>query len=250
LTAIHLRRIPVYEKKKILVICGSAVGQMYLGVLLNRIGYMPVFSRTAGESFRLVKDNTFSLILLDGDLPELDRSAAVSLLRNDPLMKLLPLVVILTTENKTLCESLIYAGCTTVISKPLDVSLVYGILGRLSGEPRQAPRIPVRMRVEIKEQIPDLFLTSVNISESGIYLRTHEPLPENAVLHLTFTLPNDSDKIKVVCEVARKAPLGVQFETEPGIGLRFTEISEDAKIRIRNLVKWSLTGDLEWEPES
>jgi uncharacterized protein (TIGR02266 family) len=239
----------MYEKKKVLVICQSSAGQMYLGVLLERIGYMSVFSRTALEGILLAGKKTFSLILLNGDMPDHDRSVAVSLLRNDQSVKELPLVVFLAIENRVLSESLISEGNAIVISKPIDVSLVYGILSRLSGEPRQAPRISARMRVEIEEQIPDKFLTSVNISEGGIYLRTLTLLPENTALHLAFTLPYDTEKIKVLGEVARNVPLGVQFDREPGIGLRFTEISEETKNRIRNFVKWTLTGDLEWESE-
>ena len=239
----------MYEKKKILVICQSAVGQMYFGVLLNRIGYMPVFSRTAGESLWLARENVLSLIVFDGNLDDRDRSAAVSLLRSENSVKLLPLVVILASEDEKLYDLLINEGCAAVVSKPLDVTLVYGILGRLSGEPRQTPRIPVSMRVEIEEQIPDRFLTSVNMSETGIYLRTHKPVPENTLLHISFTLPHDFDRIEVLVEVVRKIPLGVQFDAEPGIGLRFVEIPEYTKNKIKNFVKWTLTNDLEWELE-
>ena len=239
----------MFEKKKVLVICKSAPGQMFLGVLLERIGYTSVFSRTASEGAQLAGKSSLSLIILDGDMPDGDRCAAVSLLRNDQMVKALPLVVVLATEDRALSESLLFEGSTIIISKPIDVSLLYGILSRLSGEPRQAPRISARMRVQIEEQTPYKFLNSVNISEGGIFLRTHTILSENTVLHLAFTLPHDSEIIKVAGEVVRTASLGVQFETEPGIGLRFTEIPEDAKIRIRNFVKWTLTGDLDWEPE-
>ena len=238
------------EKKKVLVICRTPVGRMYLGVLLNRIWFSPVFADSAIEGARLGNNHALSVIIMDGDLPDQDRSAAVSLIKNDPSTKHLPLVVILATETDTLCQSLISAGCSAVIRKPIDLSMFYGILSRLSGEqPRQTPRVPVRMRVAIEEQVPDKFLHSANISEGGIYLRTHAPLPENTRLHLFFILPFDPEGVKVVGEVVRKIPLGVQLDTEPGIGLQFIGISEDTRNRIRNFVKWTLMGDLEWESD-
>lgn len=239
----------MFEKKKVLVICQSAAGQMYLGILLERIGYTSVFSRTAFEGVQLAGKNSFSMILLDGDMPDGDRSAAVSLLRSDQPVKALPLVVFLAAENRVVSESLLSEGNTIVISKPIDVSIVYGMLSRLSGEPRQAPRISARMRVEIEEGVPDRYLNSVNISEGGIFLRTHVPLPENTILHLAFTLPHDSEIIIVAGEVVRKTTLGLQFEAEPGIGLRFIDSSENTRMRIRNFVTWMLTGDLDWESE-
>jgi uncharacterized protein (TIGR02266 family) len=237
------------EKKKVLVICRTPVGRMYLGVLLNRIWYTPVFADSAIDGALLGNKHILSVIMLDGDLPDQDRSAAVLLLKNDPPIKHLPLIVILATENDALCESLISARCSAVIQKPIDLSMLYGILSRLTGEPRLTPRAPVRMHVEVEEQVPDKFLHSVNISEGGIYLRTHAPLPEHTLLHLSFTLPNDAGEIKAIGEVIRKIPLGIEFDTEPGIGLRFMGISEDTRNRIRNFVKWTLMGDLEWRSD-
>jgi len=237
------------EKKKVLVVCRTPVGRMYLGVLLNRIWYAPVFAATAGEGAELGSGHALSLIMLDGDLPDEERKAAVSLLKNNPAVKHLPLVVVLAAGSAAACEALISAGCSAVVQKPIDFSLLYGVLRRLSGEPRQAPRAPARIRVEIEEQTPSRFQTSVNISEGGMYLRTHVPLPENTVLHLSFTLPRDAGEIKVMGEVVRHIPLGAEFETEPGIGLQFKGISEDARNRIRSFVKWTLMGDLEGDLE-
>ena len=158
-----------------------------------------------------------------------------------------PLIVILPAENGSLSESLLSDGCSAVITKPLDVSLVYGLLGRLSGELRKAPRAPVRMRVEIEERTPASSLFSVNISEGGIYLRTLDPLPESTVLHLTFMLPHDQEKISLAGIVVRSHPLGVQIEEEPGMGINFTVMADDARGRIRNFVALSFSSDLEWE---
>jgi len=222
---------------------------MFLGVLLNRLWYAPAFAESANEGTRLGNKHELSLLMLDGDIPDEERNAAVSELKNDLVLKSLPLVVVLATESSALSESLIARGCSAVIEKPIDLSLVYGILRRLSGEPREAPRVPVTMRVEIEESVPDKFLYSVNISEGGIYLRTHAPLSENALLHLSFTLPLDSDVIEVVGEVVRNIPLGVELDIEPGMGLRFIGLSADTKNKIRNFVKWTLMGDLEWESD-
>jgi hypothetical protein len=80
-----------------------------------------------------------------------------------------------------------------------------------------------------------------------LYLRTLEPLPGGTILHITFTLPHDSDAIKLTAEVVRTLPLGAQFEAEPGMGLRFFDIPVDTLFRIRNFVQWEMIGDLEWE---
>lgn len=235
------------DKKKVLVICRRPAGRMYLGVLLHRIWYTPIFAEEASEADGLARKHALSVLILDGDMSDQDRDAAVSLLRNDPSLKHLPLLVLISTENNDLCESLISKGCSSVIQKPIDPSLIYGILGRLTGEPRQRPRVPVRMRVDFEDHISNKSLVSVNISEGGIYLRTYDLLPEKTLLHLSFSLPLDTSKIKVTGEVVRNIPLGSQFDTEPGVGIRFVEISEEARDKIRDFVKMTLMIDLGWD---
>ncbi len=236
------------EKKRVLVICRSSMGQMYLVVMLNRIWYTPVLAKTVGEGILLARENACSLILFDGDMTDEERVAAVAVMRADPSLAELPRVALLTGEATLLPESLLSEGWTAVVTKPIkDISLMYDVLTRLSEEPRKTPRVPVRMRVEIQEQAPQRYLTAVNISEGGIYLRTYAPLPENTLLHLSFSLPLDADTIRAAGAVVRTARLGAHLEMEPGMGLRFIDLAEDTRNRIRNFVQWSLVGDLEWE---
>lgn len=236
------------EKKKVLVICRSSVGQMYLGVVLNRIWYAPVLAKTVGDGIQLARENEFSLVLFDADLPDEDRIAAATAMRADPSFAEIPRVALMTTDSYTLPESLLPEGWAAIVSKPItEIEHLYDVLRRLSEEPRKTPRVPVRMRVEIEEQDPQRYLTAINISEGGMYLRTHAPLPEKTLLHLTFTLPLDAAIIRVVGEVVRTSLLGTHLETEPGMGLRFIDLAEDTRNRIRNFVQWSLIGDLEWE---
>ena len=236
------------EKKQVLVICRSNMGQTYLGVMLTRIWYTPILAQTIGEGILLERQNPCSVILFDGDIPDEDRAAAVAAIRSEPALRELPRVLLMTESVHTIPEALHPEGWAAVVNKPIsDISLLYDILRRLSEEPRQTPRVPARMRVEIEEQAPQRYLTAVNISEGGIYLRTHAPLPENTLLHLTFTLPLDPDPIRVAATVVRAARLGARLEAEPGMGLSFVDVSDATKDKIRNYVQWSLIGDLEWE---
>jgi len=235
------------EKKQVLIICHTAAGQMYLGVLLNRIWYSPLLARTPEEAVRLAQRSSFSLILFDGDIAEIELKHAVSLLKSDPKLSNLPLVVFMTNDNPDVGNSLLSQGCAAVLTKPLDLSMVYGVLARLSGQPRTTVRIPIKLRVEIMEDFPEKILSCINISEGGLYLRTPDPLPEGTRCHVKFTLPHDSSVIKVATEVVRTLPMGSRFEAEPGMGLRFIDLPGDILLRIRNYVQWEMTGDLEWK---
>lgn len=240
------------EKKQVLIICHTAAGQLYLGVLLNRIWYSPTLAKTTDEGIRLARKTPFSLVLLDGDMAEPELKTAITLLKTDPSLKDLPLVVFITIDNAAKSRALLDQGCSAVLTKPLDLSIVYGVLARLSGQPRTTPRIPLKVRVAINVEIieegtPEKVLTSVNISEGGLYLRTLAPLPEGTHLHIKFMLPHDTEEMELSAEVVRTLPLGTQLEVEPGMGLRFVDIPENILLRIRNFIQWEMTGDLEWK---
>jgi uncharacterized protein (TIGR02266 family) len=236
------------DKKKILVICHSAAGQMYLGVLMNRIWFSPILAATPEEGIRLARKHSFSLILFDGDVVEPGLYSAVTLLRSDPEFKELPLIVFITDDHTGMNQTLLDRGCAAVLTKPLDLSIVYGVMARLSGQPRTTPRIAVKMpvHVEIMEGTPEKLLASVNMSEGGLYLRTLQPLPEGTVIQVKFTLPHDTETIALSAEVVRTLPLGTQFESDPGIGIRFIDVPEGTLRKIRNFIQWEVTGDLEW----
>lgn len=235
------------EKKPVLIICPTAAGQMYLGVFLNRIWYSPVLARAPEEGILLAQQTPFSLIILDGDVSEGELRSEITLLRTNHLLKDQPLLVFISSSKVLMSESLLAQGCTAVLTKPLDLSMVYGILARLSGQPRTTPRIPVKIRVEIEEGTPETVLTCVNLSEGGLFLRTLEPLTEGSFLHIKFKLPLDTETINLSAEVVRTFPLGNKLEVEPGMGLRFIDMPENTLLRIRNFVQWEMTGDLEWK---
>lgn len=237
------------DKKRVLIICHTAAGQMYLGVLLKRIWYVPLLARTAEDGIRISQGKSFALILLDGDVAEPELKTAITLLRTDPALGILPLVVFMNIDNPDKSQNLMSQGCCAVLTKPLDLAMVYGVLARLSGQPRATPRIPVKMRVHIAEGTPEKELTCVNLSEGGLYLRTLFPLPAGTILHIRFTLPLDTTAIELTSEVIRTFPLHTQLDEDPGMGLRFIGIGEDTLLRIRNFVQWEMTGDLEWKPD-
>jgi uncharacterized protein (TIGR02266 family) len=235
------------KKKQVLIICHSAAGQMYLGVLLNRIWFAPMLARTTDEGIRLARENRFSLVLFDGDVAEPGLQTAITLLRTDEVLVNLPLVVCITSDNPEDIQSLLLQGCSAVLTKPLDFAIMYGVLARLSGQPRTTSRTSVKINVEIVEGRPGKNLISVNLSEGGIYLRTIQPLPEGELLHIKFRLPHDAESIELPAEVVRTSHLSTQFEVEPGMGLRFVDMPEDTLQRIRNFIQWEMTGDLEWD---
>ena len=235
------------EKKNILIICNKAAGQMYLGVLLGRFWYAPLLAKTTEEGIRLAQKKDCSLLVLDGDLPRQERKMAISLLRSHAAVRDLPLIVFITDENAEENKTLLQEGCSAVITKPIDLAGLYRATSRLTGLKRTTLRVPVKLRVTVEEGTPEKELLCTNLSEGGLFLRTHEPMPERTVLHLSMILPRNTGAISGAVEVVRTALLCTQLDAEPGMGLRFLKLPEEALLQLRAFVQGEIIGDLEWE---
>lgn len=235
------------EKKQVLVICRTPAGQMYLSVLLNRMWYSAALVKTAAEAAKAAVEKAFSVIILDGDMPDEELYSYISDLKSNSLLKNIPLLVFISKERYPLQEMLVARGCSAVLTKPLDIAIVYGVLSRLSGQPRSTPRVPVRMQVSVLAGDIQTSYMSVNISEGGVYLRSPAPMPEKTEVEVSFILPMDTERLSVKGEIVRTTPLASEMNAEPGMGIRFIAPSEDVTQRIRNFVQWELMGDLEWD---
>lgn len=236
------------SNKMVLIICHTASGRMYLGVLLKRIWYTPLLAGTVEDGIRLADQNSFKLILIDGDVAEPDLTKMLLLLKSQPSTKNIPLVIVMTRESAEMNKSLLADGCSAILTKPVDLSLVYGVLGKLTDEQRSAPRINTKFSVSIQEETPAKKLVCINLSEGGMYLRTLNPLDEGSLIHVKFTLPHDTTAINLEAEVVRSAPLADQIEVEPGMGLRFVYVPDSVTSLLRNFIQWEMIGDLNWEP--
>jgi len=87
------------EKKQVLVICHTAAGQMYMGVLLKRIWYSPVLARTVEDGLRMARQASYDFVLLDGDVPQNELERSISLLRSDPSILDTPLVLFMASDK-------------------------------------------------------------------------------------------------------------------------------------------------------
>jgi uncharacterized protein (TIGR02266 family) len=222
---------------------------MYLGVLMKRMWHFPIVASTAAEGRRISESNQIDLVLLDGSPPGRDVLSTVRLLRTAHLIGDIPLVVLLAGKNEPLSQSLLEEGCASVLTKPIDFSLAYGLLNRIMDQFRTTPRIPLKVRVRIGEGTNEKSVTSVDISEGGIYLRTLDPPPEGTVLHLAFSLPQDEEEIRLPAEVVRTFRMESSVENEPGMGLRFLEVPDPVRMKLRYYIQWEMMGDLDWETE-
>ena len=102
-------------------------------------------------------------------------------------------------------------------------------------ELREGQRFPFRIRVDYKSKEIFLFEYSENLSTSGIFLNTPEPLVPGTHLELQFT-PEGGDEIISVAGEVIWVNAG-KDSTKPGMGIKFVDINKRTREKITNLVR-------------
>src|SRR5262249_32769656 len=99
------------------------------------------------------------------------------------------------------------------------------------GDRRISGRIPVEMWVEESTDRELYFQRSANISTGGIFLENTIPHPVGTVVALTFSLPGDETRLNVKGEIVNIV------DGELGMGIKFIELDEPAREKIRKFVR-------------
>ncbi len=96
-----------------------------------------------------------------------------------------------------------------------------GILELIGDTPRVAPRLMLRLEVQLGAGKLIRMCQTDNISESGMLVRCQESIAVGSEVRLAISLPSSADSVHVKAEVVRQTD--PDRESVRGLGLRFVE---------------------------
>lgn len=106
-------------------------------------------------------------------------------------------------------------------------------------EVRSEPRISLAFRVRYNTPEGVRFESRAGgIGGGGLFIECQSPLPVGTKLALEFSLPEKSEEwLPAKGSVAWVCPKADQYTFSPGMGIRFTDITDEIRDRIHELVK-------------
>lgn len=104
-------------------------------------------------------------------------------------------------------------------------------------ERRRELRVPLRLiRVKMETKKDVFFGYAKNISASGLFVPTVNPKAVGEKFRLKFVLPDSKREIIVTAEVVWNRRFSEAGEYEPGMGIKFIQISDEDADLIRKFV--------------
>ena len=240
-------QMPEKRKKKFSLLVDGYVRDLFAtGMILQKLDCDAYIVNSAEDALKIMNSGLPALVITELSLPRMSGLELLVRIKQDPKTKAIPVIIHTSSgdpQREVLCSA---SGCAAFLKKPVDPEALYSAIQRATEiTPRQHLRLRTLLPVMVGGRpASDAQSTEYvsELSENGIFVRTLSPRPVDAVLPVTMMIHSIPVKVKAV--VLRSVFMGQGLFREPGMGMKFVEISKTDKELVRNFVKRQLIQDI------
>ena len=221
---------------------------MYLSLLLSRMNLevLPVSNvPEALEVFRVTQPN---LVIMDLVMPDIDGLEALRTIRKDKELADLPVIMVSGYQQKHLQWEALSLGCVDVIEKPIDLRRLHKAVQGCNPYPggrRRYMRVPFDAQVLLHDRNESIKVSSVTLSERGIFVQMKDPLPRSTPVDIEIPLPSGENLRAGGSVIYSKAPNGHEEELFTGVAIKFDRISNQSKESLSKYVEELLVAGID-----
>lgn len=199
---------------------------------LEGLGYELLTARSGEEALEMIAAHEPSLVLLDLYMKGINGDEVCQRLRADERWRRLPVIMVTAAGKEEQVRRCLEAGCDDYLTKPISKNLLVEKTQRLLGRVRSrtAPRVPVKLNVQIQSGSRSLEACALDISRNGIYVQSRNVLEIGATVELGLTLPAGG-KLAVLGKVKR-----IQHGAKEGMGIYFVHPESEGVAALQSLV--------------
>jgi len=198
-------------------------------------------ARNGKEAFEAITQHRPDVVFMDVTMPVMDGISCCRKIKQDPVLRSTPVVMVFAPSREVGQEAVAAAGCDGILTKPVERKAFLDMGRRfLFDIERREQRIPCQMLVTLRRQGEVMQCTTVDVSERGIYVKLKELLAEGEVLGATLLLPGAGEGV-LECR-ARVVWLNQGFprpklHLPQGAGLEFLHPGQALTATIRRVIE-------------
>jgi CheY-like chemotaxis protein len=241
-------KLPSIKSSFALLVDGYVRDLFITGMVLQRLGYDVHIANTGEDALKIIDAALPVLMITELALPNMSGLELLVRLKHDPQTKTIP-IIIHTSLNDPKREELCRAtGCSAILKKPVDPEALYSAIQQATeATPRQHIRLKTLLPVRVGGLPPSSNAASTEyvstLTETSIFVRTLTPRPIGAVLPVTIIIHSIPVKLKAV--VLRAVTMNRGMFKEPGMVLKFVEISGTDQELLKNFIKGQIMKDVQ-----
>ncbi len=205
---------------------------------LKRTSCTILTARTGREAVAVCRRDRPDLVLLDAVMPDIDGVEACRLLKADPLLRAIPVILAAAADAADACRA---AGCDDVMVKPVTQEAFLDKVRRFVAlRERQENRIPASLRVEFTAGAGRYTAYTRDISSRGLFLKSPRPFSVGTLLNMLVHLP--AGTVAIEGEVRRIVEKVPGSHLLAGLGVVFVHPEPEPARRIDDFIRDRLAG--------
>lgn len=232
--------LPGHHKKRIaLIVDISPTILYYHSILMKRLQYAVLTAHDPEQALRMMEQMIPSLILTGLTFAHASGLDFIKKVKSNGHTKSVPVIVLTSVEDAATRSDCLDAGCAACISKPVEPSCLFWTIQEVAEPtPRQHPRIKTSIKA-IADGRRDY---ATSLSEGGLYVRTLSPREKDNVILVSMFINGREVRTRAI--VLYSIALGAGAFKEPGMGLKFVDISEQDRDFLRQFIRDHLIADI------
>jgi CheY-like chemotaxis protein len=181
------------KKPKILLVDNSRFFLEVNRCLLEDPRFELLLAYDGQLALHLIKTEHPDLIIMDVAIPRSDGGKVQAALNSDPVISLIPVIMIVDAENPADINDALSSCCFDYITKPLGKGSLIGLLRKyLPAVQRSMPRIPCNIPVVLQCDDTLALVPCDNISVEGMFIKSSLKIKKGSEVVVSFRLPGES----------------------------------------------------------
>jgi CheY-like chemotaxis protein len=236
------------KKKRYALLVDSYIRDLFAtGVILHRLDYDVYIANSGEDALRIIDAAVPELVITEFSLQYMSGLELLIHLKHTPAMKAIPVIVHTSSKDQKHEEYCRASGCAAFLKKPADASVLFSAIQQATqSTPRQFIRLrtllPVRVGGHALPEAANSVEFVSELSENGLFVRTLHPRPIETVVPVNLAINSVAIKVKAV--VIRSVTMKPGLFKDPGMGLKFIEISDTERELIRHFIKVQIMKDI------
>jgi CheY-like chemotaxis protein/Tfp pilus assembly protein PilZ len=218
--------------KKILLVDDVKLSLQMERLALARSNCAILTAETGKEALESIKKEKPDLILLDLYMPEMNGDECCEIIKGDPLMNDIPVIMTTSMGDDGDREKCLSSGADDFIDKPFkSMDLLKKVEKFIDIIIRKHIRSATDGRVIFQHGSESYEGRIHDLGEGGMFIEGHDVLSLGSLLNLSFTIPGTNHELEVEGEVVRVSEGNVTFRQDviKGMGIKFIDLSAEAE---------------------
>lgn len=227
------------SSKRILVVDDLQVFLDLQKNFLQNAGYIVETAASGREALEKAHAYRPHLILLDLYMPGMDGAACCALIKKDPNLKNIPVVITTSKGGEEDLMRCIEAGCDGYLKKIVNhTEFLAEVQRALNAKVRSHSAWPIAVNVRYGPlDAPEHDGITLNISATGMFIRAEKPPEVGTILRLEFDLPRLDHHFQLSGEVVRSADKTNAGALAAGFDVHFMDVDALSSRLIKDYFK-------------